>query len=94
MTIKSILEECSVAEVSENQIFGIVSMLKYNITKNLKCQFIAKWKNELNNMISCDVYVHLKPTFKIEKYLICLNKNQHIAIYVNSEPIIIHVYLK
>ncbi len=32
-------------------------------------------------MTSCDVYVHLKPNFKMEKYLICLNKKQHIAIY-------------
>ncbi len=31
-------------------------------------------------MKKCDVYVHLKPYFKIEKYLICLNKNQCIAI--------------
>ncbi len=55
-------------------------MLKYNITKILKCQFITKWKIELNNMTSCDVYVYLKPNFKMEKYLTCLNKNQHIAI--------------
>ncbi len=80
MTIKSILEECSMAEVWDNQTFGTVNMLKYNITKNLKCQFSTKWKNELHNMISCDVYVHSKPNFKMEKYLICLNKNQCIAI--------------
>ncbi len=55
-------------------------MLKYNISKILKCQFITKWKNELNNVTSCDVYVHLKPNLKMEKYLICLNKNQRIAI--------------
>ncbi len=30
-------------------------------------------------MTTCDVYVHLKPNFKMEKYLICLNKNQCIA---------------
>ncbi len=52
-TIKSILEECSMAEVR---------------------------KNELNNMTLCDLYVHLKPNFKMEKYLISLNKNQRIAI--------------
>ncbi len=45
MTIKSILEECSMAEVWENQTFGTVNMLKYNITKILKYQFITKWKN-------------------------------------------------
>ncbi len=55
-------------------------LLKYNISKNLKCQFITKWKNDLNNMTSCDVYVHLKPNFKMEKYLISLNRNQRIAI--------------
>ncbi len=41
-------------------------------------------------MTSCDVYVHLKPNFKIEKYLICLNKNQRIAIYkfrTNNTPL-------
>ncbi len=37
MTIKTILEECSMAEVWENQTFGTVNMLKYNISKNLKC---------------------------------------------------------
>ncbi len=68
------------AEVWENQTLGTVNMLKYIISKNMKCQFITKWKNELNNMTSCDVYVHLKPNFVMEKYLICLNKNQCIAI--------------
>ncbi len=63
MTIKSILEECSIAEVWEKETLGSVNIPKYNITKNLKCQFIKKWKNELNNMISCYVYVHLKPNF-------------------------------
>ncbi len=45
MTIKNILEICSMAEVWEKQTFGSVNMLKYNIAKNLKCQFIIKWKN-------------------------------------------------
>ncbi len=40
-TIKNVLEECSM------QTFGTVNLLKYNISKNLKCQFITKWKNEL-----------------------------------------------
>ncbi len=38
-------------------------------------------ENLLNNMTSCHVYVHLKPNFKMVKYLMCLNKNQHIAIF-------------
>ena len=81
MTIRSILEECNMVEVWENQTIGSVNVLKYNIAKNLKCFFfIEKWKNELNNMSSCDVYVHLKPDFKMEKYLISLNKKQRIAI--------------
>ncbi len=80
MTTKSILEECSMAEVWENQTFGTINMLKYNISKNLKCHFITKWKNELNNMTSYDVYAHFKQNVKMEKYLICLNKNQCIAI--------------
>ncbi len=48
------------AEVWENQTFGSINMLNYNIpvAKNLKSQFITKWKNKLNNMTSCDVYVH------------------------------------
>ncbi len=33
-----------------------------------------------NKIEKCDVYVRLKPNFKMEKYLICLNKNQCIAI--------------
>ncbi len=37
MTIKSILEEWSIAEVWENQTFGPFNMLKYNINKNVKC---------------------------------------------------------
>ncbi len=79
-TIKRILDECSMVEVWENKTFGTVNMLIYNISKNLMCQFSTKWKNELNNMTSCDVYVHLKSNFKMEKYLICLNKNQRIDI--------------
>ncbi len=60
-TIKSILEECSMAEVWENQTFAIVNMLKYNISINLKCQFITKWKN---NMTSCEVYAHFNQILK------------------------------
>ncbi len=44
MTIKSILEKCSMVDVWENQAFGSVNMHKYNIAKNLKSQFIIKWK--------------------------------------------------
>ncbi len=43
MIIKSILQECSMADVWKNHAFGSVNMLKYNIAKNLKCQFIIKW---------------------------------------------------
>ncbi len=50
MTIKSILEECSMTEIWENQLFGSVNTLKYDTAKNLKCQFIIKWINELNIM--------------------------------------------
>ncbi len=46
MTIKTILEECSMAEVWETQTFGSDNVLKYNIAKKLKCQYIIKWKNE------------------------------------------------
>ncbi len=31
-------------------------------------------------MTSCDVYVYLKPNFRMEKYLLCLNKKQRFAI--------------
>ncbi len=31
-------------------------------------------------MTSCDMYLHLKLNFQIEKYLLCLNKKQRIAI--------------
>ncbi len=43
--IRSILEEYSMTDVWENQTFGTVNMLEYNISKNLKCKFITRWKN-------------------------------------------------
>ncbi len=42
MIVPIILEEFSMVEVWENQTFGTVNMLKYNINKNLKCQCITK----------------------------------------------------
>ncbi len=43
MTIKSILEECNIVEVWEIPTYATLNILKYNINKNLKCQFITKW---------------------------------------------------
>ena len=40
--------------------------------KETKRQVIRKWKQELNNMTSCDVYVNLKLNFKLVDYLIHL----------------------
>ncbi len=31
-------------------------------------------------MNSCDVYIHLKPNFQMQKNLLCLNKKQRIVI--------------
>ncbi len=41
----------------------LISYLKCTIFNNLKCQYIAKWKNELNNTTPCDVYGHLRARF-------------------------------
>ncbi len=70
----------AMAEAWENQTFGSINSLKYIIAYNLKCQFITEWKNELNNMSSCNMYLQLKPNFQMEKCLTCLNKKQRIAI--------------
>ncbi len=41
-TIKSILEECSMTAVWENQTFGTINMLKYNISKSIYYK-MKKW---------------------------------------------------
>lgn len=51
--------------------------------QKLRDQFEQKWRSELCNMTSCDMYVGFKQEFKLEKYLLCHNQN-----YVTSGRII------
>ena len=52
-----------------------IARLKATAGKEFKASFVRKWKNELSEMTSCDLYLHLKPDFKIEKYLLNLDQS-------------------
>ena len=72
-SIKSLLECCGLAGVWASQSFMSANWLKNKVKQVLQDQFIQKWRSELNNMSSCDVYVNFKETFELEKYLIVLD---------------------
>ena len=70
--IKGILQDCELSNIWQSQHFSSVDWLKSVVGKKLKENFIRKWKQELNNMTSCDVYVNFKLNFKLEDYLVHL----------------------
>ena len=70
--IKGILQECDLHNIWESHNFQSVGWLKTAVERKLKNNFIIKWKQELERMPSCDVYVDFKQTFKLEEYLIYL----------------------
>ena len=70
--IKGILQECDLHIIWESHNFQSVGWLKTAVDRKLKNNFIIKWKQELERMPSCDVYVNFKQTFKLEEYLIYL----------------------
>ena len=70
--IKGILQECDLSNIWQSQQFRSVDWLKSVVGKKLKDNFIRKWKQELSNMTSCDVYINFKINFKLEDYLIHL----------------------
>ena len=47
--------------------------IKGDIANKLKELYVVKWKEELTQMSSCDVYTELKHEFKLEKYLLNLD---------------------
>ena len=47
--------------------------LKEDTANKLKELFVIKWKKELTQMSSCDVYIQLKHEFKLEKYILNLD---------------------
>ena len=61
--IKGILQDCDLINIWQTHHFQSVDWLKITVGKKLKDNFIAKWKHELGNMTSCDVYVHYKQNF-------------------------------
>ena len=70
--IRGILQDCDLSNIWQTQHFKSVVWLKSVVGKKLKDNFIRKWKQELNNMTSCDVYANFKLSFKLEDYLIHL----------------------
>ena len=70
--IKGILQECELSNIWQSQQFKSVDWLKTVVGKKLRDNFIRKWKQELSNMTSCDVYINFKINFKLEEYLIHL----------------------
>ena len=56
----------------ETQQFQSVDGLKIKVCRALKDQFIINWRDNLQNMSSCDVYINFKTNFVFEKYLVSL----------------------
>ena len=70
--IKNTLHECHLDYVWETQQFQSVDWLKIKVCRALKDQFIINWRDSLQNMSSCDVYINFKTSFVFEKYLVSL----------------------
>ena len=70
--IRGILQDCDLSNIWQTQHFKSVVWLKSVVGKKLKDNFIRKWKQELNNMTSCGVYVNFKLSFTLEDNLIHL----------------------
>ncbi len=77
--IHSIFKDCEMNHVWDWQTFDTIGSLKKQVDKRLKELYITKWKNELSQMSSCDLYQHLKGEYKIEKYLLNLDDNLRIT---------------
>ena len=69
--------ECDMTQVWERQGSSNISTgnLKDDITTKLMGLLNLKWTNELRQMSSYDVYIHLKPDIKMEKYLLNLDND-------------------
>ena len=73
--IKKILQDCDLLNIWNSQQFHSIDWLKSVVGKKLKENYIRKWNSELNQMTSCDVYIHFKLNFTLEDYLIHLPLN-------------------
>ena len=71
--IKTILQDCDLHNIWQSHQFQSVDSIKSAVGKKLRDKFVTKWRNELNAMTSCDVYVNFKKNFKLEDYLTYLN---------------------
>ena len=70
--IKTILQDCDMLTIWQSQEFQSVDCLKAAVGKKLEENFVLKWRQELNRMTLCDVYVNFKTNFQMEDYLIYL----------------------
>ena len=70
--IKKILQDCDLPHIWQSQQFQSVDWLKSTVGKKLRDNFIGKWRNELDSMTSCDLYVKFKLNLKLEDYLLHL----------------------
>ena len=73
--VKGIFLECNMTHIWDKQ--GTCNIcpktIKGDIANKLKELYVVKWKEELTQMSSCDVYTELKHEFKLEKYLLNLD---------------------
>ena len=70
--IRGILQDCDLLNIWQSHQYQSVDWLKSTVEKKLKDNFMRKWRLELGNMTSCDVYVNFKLNFKLEDYLVHL----------------------
>ncbi len=80
LQVKQILDDCGLSYLWLSHECGNTDWLRLTVERMLKDQFVQNWRNELNGMTSCDVYVEFKQEFKLEKYLLCENQKYRQAI--------------
>ena len=83
--IKKILDDCGYSNVwiNQDELFNGEDGVKFakwlckSVEQRLKDQFIQKWREDLENHSSCDLYRIYKSKFEFERYLIQLpNKSR------------------
>ena len=78
--IKKILDECGMSDVwiSQHLLRGNKAMADHvlmSLERRLKDQFVQRWREDLDNHSSCNLYKKYKELFEIGKYLTCLDFN-------------------
>jgi hypothetical protein len=75
--IKSIFDEIGLSFIWNDQIHIKKDLLKSIVKQKLFGQFIQTWFSQMNNSTRAEFYGSFKNEFKLEPYLLRLNKSEN-----------------